>query len=130
MGRSEARIERGYRDVATGGGERRLKMTATRPRAIDIEAHAWATLATPEAPPTPRSPNDGACSPGPQPRIARLDPRHEGEFVHLLLALDMPSRVSRFMYAAGDDSLIEHGRRALSNAAWLAGAFVDGSKPS
>jgi GNAT superfamily N-acetyltransferase len=46
--------------------------------------------------------------------------------VHLLLALDMPSRVSRFMYAAGDDSLIEHGRRALSNAAWLAGAFVDG----
>jgi hypothetical protein len=60
------------------------------------------------------------------PRIARLDARHKAELAHLLLALDTPCRVSRFQYAASDDSLIEHGRRALSNAAWLAGAFVDG----
>ena len=31
-------------------------MTAMHPRAIDIEAHAWATLATPETSPTPGSP--------------------------------------------------------------------------
>ena len=61
-----------------------------------------------------------------RPLIIGLDLSQEAELVRLLLALDAPSRVSRFLFAASDRSLIEHARRALSTAAWVAGAIVEG----
>jgi GNAT superfamily N-acetyltransferase len=58
-------------------------------------------------------------------RIKRLGPQHETDLLALFLDLDRPCRVSRFAYAASDHFLIQHSRRALSSAAWIAGAFVD-----
>ena len=50
-----------------------LKMTARHPRAIEIEAQAWATLARPEASPRAGSPKcEGACSPQPESRLRAL----------------------------------------------------------
>jgi GNAT superfamily N-acetyltransferase len=58
-------------------------------------------------------------------RIKPLGPQHETDLLAVFLDLDRPCRVSRFAYAASDHFLIQHSQRALSSAAWIAGAFVD-----
>jgi GNAT superfamily N-acetyltransferase len=58
-------------------------------------------------------------------RIKRLGPQHQTDLLALFLDLEEPCRISRFSYATSDQFLIQHSQRALSGAAWIAGAFVD-----
>jgi GNAT superfamily N-acetyltransferase len=60
-----------------------------------------------------------------QPLIRQLGARHEADFQSLLLRIDKPSCSLRFNGTIGDECLVRHSRCAFSNAAWIAGAFVD-----
>jgi GNAT superfamily N-acetyltransferase len=58
-------------------------------------------------------------------RIKRLGPQHETDLLALLIHLEQSCRVSRFACAASNHFMLQHSQRALSSAAWIAGAFVD-----
>jgi GNAT superfamily N-acetyltransferase len=58
--------------------------------------------------------------------IRALGPPDEIAFRDLLLGLDEASRISRFSCVLGDDGIVRHARRALREAAWVAGLSVDG----
>jgi GNAT superfamily N-acetyltransferase len=66
--------------------------------------------------------NCGACESG----IRQLGRGDETDLVGLLLSLDRDSRASRFSGAVNDSYLVEHAKRALAAASFLAGAYVDG----
>lgn len=58
--------------------------------------------------------------------ISRLGRRDEAAIVGLLLRLDQRSRVSRFGSVTSNAALVAHASRAMANAAWIGGAFMDG----
>ena len=57
--------------------------------------------------------------------ITRLGRRDWADLVALLLCLDQRSRISRFGSATNDAALVAHASRAVVNAAWMGGAFID-----
>ncbi|PWT91628.1 MAG: hypothetical protein C5B56_03530 [Proteobacteria bacterium] len=60
------------------------------------------------------------------PPIYPLGRQHEKELRRVLLGLDVAARHHRFGQAASDAYLVDHARRALADAAWVGGAFIDG----
>jgi GNAT superfamily N-acetyltransferase len=60
------------------------------------------------------------------PPIYPLGHQHEKELQRVLLGLDATARRHRFGQAASDAYLADYARRALANAAWIGGAFIDG----
>jgi GNAT superfamily N-acetyltransferase len=71
------------------------------------------------------APND-ILRPLPQPQIRRLSNHHEADLCDLLLGLDGPSRASRFSGTMKEASLIQYAHSAVSSAAFIAGAYIDG----
>jgi GNAT superfamily N-acetyltransferase len=58
--------------------------------------------------------------------IRPLEARDKVDLLDLLCGLDLLSRASRFCCAVNDARLAEHASLALSTAAFIAGAFVQG----
>lgn len=61
----------------------------------------------------------------PWPAAVRLGFQHEAELIHFLLGLDGASRILRFAHPASDGALLVHAHRALEEAAWIGGIFVE-----
>jgi GNAT superfamily N-acetyltransferase len=59
------------------------------------------------------------------PDIHRLEQRDEEKICRVLFGLDADARCTRFGYAAENAYLVNYARRALVDAAWIAGAFAD-----
>jgi GNAT superfamily N-acetyltransferase len=58
-------------------------------------------------------------------QVFELNRQHEDDLVDLLLSLDVASRIARFNGALDDASLLQHSRRVLTSATWIAGIFIE-----
>jgi len=68
-------------------------------------------------------PNGSALAP----TIRPLGPQHAAELSQLFLRLEATARVSRFGLATNNAYLAAYAARALAEATWILGAFVDDS---
>lgn len=73
-------------------------------------------------------PTSGAPAPSMRDEFAlrALGPADQIAVCELLLGLDDTSRVKRFNSVISDDGVVCHARRALHEAAWIAGLFAGG----